>query len=650
MASTLKRSYGNRDFKLAELRFCRLHIYSTLAALNADVSTAQGSAVYCIETDRVYFGKTGAWVGLANASSYQDPVANVGALPGTDIDGTVRVVLDDGTGVGPTIWVYSSAHGGWHKQTDPGIVLANGTVKFSGIPGVTSGAVVPTAATDLTTKAYVDAGGAALAAHISDPTAHAAEISTAVSAGVATAEAYSDAQLNAHKTDAGAHAAAIAAAASSAASSAITTHLADGTAHATEINSLIAAHNADPTAHLAGIAGPAAGGGGGGGSSSGGADGAFSLSGQNVFENARIVSGGHGSPCTTRPFESVYRLSTEVEEPCGVIWRPSTQTSYGSGSVTFVAATPGITMTSTAGLVPGQALLFPSSTLNAGIYFTVLSVTDSTHVVVSPAPVNETVTSAMTAFSTDGIVLFGGKYFIDEVNALGAPNVQSATANVGGFGVVVVSSFAQFSSIRAGDQVVIAGTPANDGTYFAKSINLATNAITLTTVLPASQGSPAGTATITHLGQTNNFTTYSASTQKDIPFYVNDADPLGYSTTPSAWELGQQTNSSEFVIRIQRIGATKLTTQTIGASITRKLKQIIPVDTSSGPFTLTLFTGVEGDEVIVIDYGNALNSNNCTIATDGTQQIGPGTSTSFALDSNGESVTLKFIDSKWRLQ
>jgi len=656
MTSVLGKSYGNKDFTLAELRNFRLHIYATLAAMNADVSTAQARAAYCIETDRTYFGKVGAWIGLSNASTWQDAVPTVPDLPVTDTDGFVRVVLDDGTAVGPTIWVYSSAHGGWHKQGDPGIVLKDGTVKFTGIPGVSSGLVVPVAATDLTTKAYVDVISTALATHIADPTAHAAEIASAISthdttptahaaefaAALATAAAAATADLNTHKADPAAHATAIAAA--------ITTHDGNPTAHLAEIASLIATHNADPAAHAAGIAGTAAGGGGGGGpATSSGADGAFSLSGQNIIENARVVTGGHGTPCVTRPYESVYRRATELEEPCGIIWRPSTQQAFGSGSVIFDNATPKITIPTTVGLTPGQVVTFASSVSNAGVFFTVTTVIDGTNIGVSPAPVNETIATAMTSYALDGIIIFSGKFFIDASNPIGAPSIASATANVGGHGRIVFTSLAGLSTIRAGDQVVVTGTPSINGTYYVFSVDTSTNSVLLTTVLPASQGSPAGIGTISHPGQTNNFGTFTTLSQKDVTWYTDDADSLGYSTTVGAWELGQQINSSEFVVRIQRAAGTKTATKTGAGSISRKLKQTIPIDSSGGVFALTLFTALANDEVTFIDYGSALSQYPVTINSDGSQQFGPGTATLFVLDYDAQSISIRFVDGKWRL-
>lgn len=652
MSSVLKKSYGNRDFNLGELRNFRLHIYATLAAMNADVSSAQARVAYCIESDRTYFGKVGAWVGLANATGWQDTVANTASLPVTEIDGAVRVVLNDGTGVGPTLWLYSTSFGGWHKQADPRIVLADGTVKFTTIPGVASGAIVPVAPTDLVTKAYADSGGSALTTHITDPAAHTAAINSSVAAHNVSGAAHSTlftaaaasatADLNAHKADGVAHAAVI----SSAVASSISTHNADSNSHLTEINSLIAAHNSDVSAHATGIAGSAAGGSS-SSSATGGADGALSLSGQNVVEGVCVVGGGHGTPCTTRPFENVYRIATEVEEPCGLMWRSSTPTAFGSGSVVFDNATPKITVPSTTGLVIGQVVTFASSVTNAGSYFTITSILSGVDVGISPAPVNETVTTAMTAFAQDGVVVFRGRFAIDLSAALGSLSIQSMTANVSGKGRITFTSLAAISRTRPGDSVVITGSVANNGTYVVAVVE-ATNSVLLTTVLPTNQGSAVGSAAFSHTGQTNSFNTFVSSTEMAKTFYTADSASLKYSTTISAWEIGQQISSSEFVIGIQR-AAGYFSILSVNTTLTRKVRQTVLVDTSSFALIITLFVAAENDEIVFIDGNNTLATQNCTIQTSGGQVIAPANSSSYVMDTNGQSVTLKFINGFWRL-
>lgn len=651
MASVLKKSYGNRDFNLGELRNFRLHIYPTLAAMNADVSSAQARVAYCIETDRTYFGKTGAWVGLANATGWQDTVANVVSLPLTEIDGAVRVVLSDGTGVGPTIWVYSTAFPGWRKQADPGIVLANGTIKFTGIPGVSSGAVVPLAPTDLVTKAYADAGGGALAAHVSDPAAHAAAINlststhdangTAHAARFAATVASATADLNAHKIDGAAHTAVI----SAAVAAAIAAHDANNSAHIAEITSLITAHNTNGAAHPSGIAGSAAGGGS-STSASGGADGVLSFSGQNVVEGVCVVNGGHGTPCTTRPREGVYRAATEVEEPCGLIWYSSTQVAYGSGSISFDAATPKISIPSTSGLYVGEVVTFPSSVSNAGVHFTIVSIINGTDISTSPAPVTETVTSVMTLFARDGIVVFNGRFVIDRPAALGATAIQAMTASVGGKGRIAFAALGPASRIRPRDTVVVTGSVANNGSYIVEVVE-ASNSVLLTTVLPANQPSVAGTATFSHAGQANNFSLFALSTDKAKTWYADDSAGLKYGTTQSAWELGQQISSAELIVAIKRAEGTNSTINSM-TPLTRKITQTVFVNAAS-LFTVTLFVASPGDEIVFIHSAGSLVTNNCTITASGGQLIAPANSTTYVMDTDGQSVTLKFVNGFWRL-
>jgi hypothetical protein len=62
MTSVLRRVYGNQALYLASQAYARLHIYSTYAALTADVSTAVGRIAYCVATDTVYVGQGGTWV------------------------------------------------------------------------------------------------------------------------------------------------------------------------------------------------------------------------------------------------------------------------------------------------------------------------------------------------------------------------------------------------------------------------------------------------------------------------------------------------------------------------------------------------------------------------------------------------------------
>jgi len=66
-------------------------------------------------------------------------------------------------------------------------------------------------------------------------------------------------------------------------------------------------------------------------------------------------------------------------------------------------------------------------------------------------------------------------------------------------------------------------------------------------------------------------------------------------------------------------------------------------DTSSGAFTMNLPAGTAGNIVSVVDYTNTFQTNNLTIAPNGSQKIG-GVAASNALSTEGQSVTLVYVD------
>jgi hypothetical protein len=66
-------------------------------------------------------------------------------------------------------------------------------------------------------------------------------------------------------------------------------------------------------------------------------------------------------------------------------------------------------------------------------------------------------------------------------------------------------------------------------------------------------------------------------------------------------------------------------------------------DTSSGAFTMNLPAGTAGNIVSVVDYTNTFQTNNLTIAPNGSQKIG-GTAASHALNTEGQSITLVYVD------
>ena len=66
-------------------------------------------------------------------------------------------------------------------------------------------------------------------------------------------------------------------------------------------------------------------------------------------------------------------------------------------------------------------------------------------------------------------------------------------------------------------------------------------------------------------------------------------------------------------------------------------------NTSGGAFTMNLPAGVVGNIVSVVDYTNTFQTNNLTIAANGTEKIG-GIAASIALNIEGQSVTFIYVD------
>ena len=66
-------------------------------------------------------------------------------------------------------------------------------------------------------------------------------------------------------------------------------------------------------------------------------------------------------------------------------------------------------------------------------------------------------------------------------------------------------------------------------------------------------------------------------------------------------------------------------------------------DTSSGGFTMNLPAGTAGNIVSVVDYTNTFQTNNLTIAPNGSQKIG-GIAASIGLNTKGQSVTFVYVD------
>ena len=66
-------------------------------------------------------------------------------------------------------------------------------------------------------------------------------------------------------------------------------------------------------------------------------------------------------------------------------------------------------------------------------------------------------------------------------------------------------------------------------------------------------------------------------------------------------------------------------------------------NTSGGAFTMNLPAGVVGNIVSVVDYTNTFQTNNLTIAPNGTEKIG-GFNTDATLSTQGQSVTFVYVD------
>ena len=66
-------------------------------------------------------------------------------------------------------------------------------------------------------------------------------------------------------------------------------------------------------------------------------------------------------------------------------------------------------------------------------------------------------------------------------------------------------------------------------------------------------------------------------------------------------------------------------------------------DTSSGAFTMNLPAGTAGNIVSAVDYTNTFQTNNLTVAPNGSQKIG-GVAASAALSTEGQSITFVYVD------
>ena len=80
------------------------------------------------------------------------------------------------------------------------------------------------------------------------------------------------------------------------------------------------------------------------------------------------------------------------------------------------------------------------------------------------------------------------------------------------------------------------------------------------------------------------------------------------------------------------------------ANFTAAAGQGVFANTTSSAWTVTLPAGTIGDEVSIIDYAGTFDSNNCTIAADGSEKI-HGSTDDLTVATERAAFTLVFTDS-----
>ena len=80
-----------------------------------------------------------------------------------------------------------------------------------------------------------------------------------------------------------------------------------------------------------------------------------------------------------------------------------------------------------------------------------------------------------------------------------------------------------------------------------------------------------------------------------------------------------------------------------GSTLTAVAGKGYPIDTSSNACTVTLPAGSVGDEVVLVDYSGNWNTNNVTIAADGSEKLKGGTADLIAL-TDRMSIKLTYVD------
>jgi len=135
--------------------------------------------------------------------------------------------------------------------------------------------------------------------------------------------------------------------------------------------------------------------------------------------------------------------------------------------------------------------------------------------------------------------------------------------------------------------------------------------------------------------------------------YVNGtmfADALGFGTVvmtlPTADGSADQiltTNGSGTLAFVDNSGGTDWQAVKTG-NFTASAGQGVFVNTTSAAITITLPAGSIGDEVSIIDYAGTFDSNNCTIAANGSEKIHASTD-DLTVATERAAFTLVFTDS-----
>jgi len=680
MPSTVRRSLGTRDFRGAELRNARVHMYPTTVAMNGDAANSTGRIAYAADTERFYFGVNGAWIGLSVGSLWGDQVDTIANLPPLVPDGEVRIVLNDGSGFGPSIFIFNGTLSTWSRCADVRILLHDGSVELTGLlTDADPVAHVPTADGHLTHKKFVDAQDAATlaaanahsdaadAAHASDSNPHPQYTTDAEATVIADTEAdaavaqhlidaphtpgatidsQADARIAIHDADAAAHGGVEAAFAAHEADTA--PHAAAGFATVagvtSSIDGAIGSHDASATAHpdirAAIIAASTSGASGAGG-------------GDRMVVVGGTTGGGHGSPVVRDQFvyDLFHLLTVPDKKPDGIIDFVSNIVALSSALV-FAATDSSVTVDSGTGLFVND-FFNPGTALN-NRFFRVTAVVGN-KLFLYPTPVAETVgVTAFNRISGGARIVLGGQFNIQRAKAV-QYGVEAVVAD-GGDGKAVITLDERFSYYynrnlipATGASVTLVGltASADDGIYTIAKVDASKRAITLTTALTTDQAAAAGRMSLTTSALASNFPAVAAS---PIDFYVDTGDAAKYSQTPGHYRLGRQVSNDQFIVAIEEVGRTVHAT-TLIANFTETVhvpKKTYFLDSAAGGFTLTLHaTPVEYDRVVLKDIGGMAGTYNIVVNGNGKNIDGSPTA---LIEFDRMSLTLVYLNGAWIIE